>query len=156
MNGVCMFLCVYRGRIGVYHLPGGNIYASRLDLLGHPVLHHVADFGHRQRSESKHPHDCRTEHTHYLAAKGKSRNSRSMKTEMCIYSWWICALTLATGSLDLRKYTAPLVWYLSQFKREMLLHNLWKFDFTDFNIHIVILVFSSLTMDQGTSNKKSI
>lgn len=75
MNGVCMVLCVYRGRISVYHLPGGNFYTSRLDLLGHPVLHHVADFGHRQCGEWNQRHGCCAEHTHDLAAKGKIRKS---------------------------------------------------------------------------------
>lgn len=83
------------------------------------------------------------EHPHDLAAKGKSRNSRSMKSEMCIYSWWICALRFATGSPT---YDYSTCW-VSQ--RHMLLHPTCE----SFNIHIMILMFSSLTVDQGTSNK---
>lgn len=96
---VCIVLCVYRGRIGLHHLPGGDFYTSRLNLLGHPLLHHVVDFGHWQRGESKQLHGCHTEETHNVAAKGKSRNSRSMKTEMCKYSWWNCAQHPQLGNL---------------------------------------------------------
>lgn len=74
---LCYYVFTYRGRIGVYHLPRGNFYAAWLYILGHCLLHHVADIGHWQRCEST---------SFIICFAGQNAMSRCKScTDMCFY-----------------------------------------------------------------------
>lgn len=91
----CICLYLPRGGTGVHHLPWSHLNAAWLHLLGHRLLHHVADAGHRQCGERHLP-----PHTFVLRITNLCRGSivltssypNESKRQKIVRNIWCCII----------------------------------------------------------------